>query len=753
MRIVAPKSALYQIFERAYPGLDCWPNMEAFRQGKTDKCSFLSLKRAIDAEDFMSLSETQRARRKVLESSAMRVIPDATNVVMTAVSEQLTRIFSTGLAGDAPHWFSSVISVDMALILLKKTEENLGLREEILDFALGGAGFNMTIAEKESFLKSIVQDWDSSLKILYAGLYAHDNYARSLADWVNDALDKSLQAGFDGKYRNALWNQHKYWQMRDNEFVSLRSTSGDEDDGILFGNMYVLPGFKTLSGLEMDLEHVARSSARMITAQTSLGKSSFLQAIALASVHLETVRTPPDVERSACNNISEFAKKLGLYGKSCLPVYFACRRFSNANDDILKIAIEEALTAGTGFRVQASPEEYMPMLQKASQGNRLILLIDGYDEVPDALRPDFREALWNVLLKLPRAKVIMTCRPLPGEADGNLIIGNVAFAPVILQPFDEKRQMDLLERIRKFAYTDQNMIEAVRALKDNNRYVKQLAANPYMLISITHHFSGSVSQILSEIIKQLMRRHLDLYSKSLESVDVAFEVGIDMAERMFMKLAIDSISAEGGIMNEAVLERSFKNYWRDIDSAADSSKVDSIWRLTRMMFGCRAGIIVAASSGYRFLADVIHWHLAADAIMDEMDLQMLEKVDSNPVFGILSMMMLVKFSNSNDQYEFELSIVESFMKRLNSSSGEDKARMVEILSDLIWDVYGNSHVTSQLLKGGTYKYVHEILQKTVLEAYIANVDEVPESLAGTRIYKNHEDLAEELAKKKKSAKS
>jgi hypothetical protein len=217
---------------------------------------------------------------------------------------------------------------------------------------------------------------------------------------------------------------------------------------------------------------------------------------------------------------------------------------------------------------------------------------------------------------------------------------------------------------------------------------------------------------------------------------------------MFMKLAIDAIPAEGGIMRESVLEKSFKAYWSCSDSQASATELDSIWKLTRMMFGCRAGLIVAASNGYRFLDDVIHWHLAADNLVDTLDLENLEEVKSTPVFAVLSMMMLVKLSITEDQYAFEISIANSFVKRLGESSGEDRKSMVEILSDLIWDTYGNSHVTSQLLRSGPHVEDHRLLQQTVLEAYLANVAEVPDALAQTRIYKSHKDFAEELIKKK-----
>ncbi|MDR1640290.1 MAG: hypothetical protein LBT59_11390 [Clostridiales bacterium] len=739
MRIVEPKSALYEIYEKAYPDLECWAELREYRQGKIGSM-FASIKQAVAQEYLTAANPAFKAKVDDLVKKAKIVlgIPLERVIKVEDVSDELPRIFATGLENKKQHWFSTKYSAGMSLLLLLKTESNLALRGELLDLAISGAGIEMTQAEKEVFIQKIVDVWDDALKILYAGLYAHDKYVKSIEEWVESLIDESLKTGYAAEYRNALWNQHKYWETRDNDFKSLKS----KEEHVLFGDMYVLPGFKTQDGEEMELDRIAASSARMITAQTSLGKSSYLKAIALASIHLETMSKPPEGERSACSNISEFAHKLGVWRKSYLPVYFACRRFESPDDDIIKTAIEDTFALSTGVKSEARSEDYMPMLKKAALGNRLILLVDGYDEVPENLRLDFRKALDAVLIKLPKAKVIMTCRPLPGGADGNLVIGNVTFAPVALQPFDKKRQDNLLDRLRENTYTDKRKIEAVRILIDTNRYVKELAANPYALISIAHHYAGSVSLILDGILGQLIMRHMDMYSTSLTAADLS--VDAQMAKQMFMSLAIDAISAEGGSMRESLLESSFKAYWRKVDLDADDAKLDAIWKLTRMMFGCRAGIIVAANNGYRFLADVIHWHLAADYIEDTQNLTKLEEVKSDPVFAVLSMMVLVKMSDNNNYFGFELSVVQNFVKRLDASSGVDKIKMVEILSDLIFDVYGNSHVTSQLLEAGSNKDLHKLIQRAALEAYLLNVADIPKTLAETRIYKSHKEWAEEL---------
>jgi hypothetical protein len=99
---------------------------------------------------------------------------------------------------------------------------------------------------------------------------------------------------YERNYRESVWEQCKFMDMRENLFQTSKAGGN-----LLLGDMYVIHKLVDSKGHDLALGEILAVNYRMVSAQTSKGKSTLLKAIALACVCEDIA---PDAEKSARRN-------------------------------------------------------------------------------------------------------------------------------------------------------------------------------------------------------------------------------------------------------------------------------------------------------------------------------------------------------------------------------------------------------------------------------------------------------------------
>ena len=119
--------------------------------------------------------------------------------------------------------------------------------------------------------------------------------------------------------------------------------------------------------------------------------------------------------------------------------------------------------------------------EKAGQG-RLLLLLDGLDEVPREARDRAEVLLSELAAKWPRSPIVATTRPIGAWSPGP------EFLELEVLPFDSERRRNFLERW--FGDKDSESAASAAGILETDRGLRELASNPLYLTLLSLLLQG-----------------------------------------------------------------------------------------------------------------------------------------------------------------------------------------------------------------------------------------------------------------------
>ncbi|BAT53248.1 signal transduction protein [Nostoc sp. NIES-3756] len=176
---------------------------------------------------------------------------------------------------------------------------------------------------------------------------------------------------------------------------------------------------------------------------------------------------------------STFLRKMGLealrgkrggFEHNCIPVFIELKRFASSDIDIEKLVTEEFKICGF-----PSPDEFTA---KALEAGKLLILLDGLDEVPSKNLTQAIERIKDFVDKYDRNRFIASCRTAAHRS------GFPRFSDVIMADFDDDQIQQFIlnwfqSEADQQAKTGDKCWELLQ--KSENAAAKELAHTPLLL--------------------------------------------------------------------------------------------------------------------------------------------------------------------------------------------------------------------------------------------------------------------------------
>jgi len=451
------------------------------------------------------------------------------------------------------------------------------------------------------------------------------------------------------------------------------------------------------------------------------GKTSCLRAI-LLSLLQEYNDDLSEKERETFNSIRTAFK----LPERCLPIYLECRYMKDLSSedgcDWIFNTLEKCLILPDDLTKDALLRCITDYLNRS----KVLLLIDGYDEIDKASRKVLAEKLENFRKTLSRKSglsIVLATRPLSSEPD---LPGNFQEWKIkSIRSYDE-------EKLKAFVqdYCDNNTMDANEIMEciDGNPYLKELLSTPAICVWAILKISRNVEpvyQMVNNIIHEIMSRY---HSDDLSDYDII------QCTKVYMELAhkyLASLHDVEGIPCSNFLAWVTKEIQRLIKNSSDEwlkeyleEAAEDMEELEQLFFS-RVPLLEHENGYLRFSSNVFAIHLAA--------LRIVRKADSEPTEGVICELeeydyqyryrvMVAALSIAENSGAFDvLSInkgdlseevadvfAEYMMKRYNAedASSDEKDAIVSAVEDILKERYGRNAVSR--LKNSKYTSVAEL---------------------------------------------
>lgn len=353
----------------------------------------------------------------------------------------------------------------------------------------------------------------------------------------------------------------------------------------------------------------------LIEAPNGYGKTTFLRSILLASSYKYR------------DNLSEAGKKQYEKIKSfhnidndMLCLYVECKHISLAQlsnfDDVDWMYDALANTESIRIARFISAEKFSKLIKDYNENKRLIILIDGFDEIEAKYRFELLEKL-NIFQKNSEfgcnSKIIMTSRPL---------FWNIEFADYIKYSISNKNILEDEKTFLNFVdgYSRNYKFDKGKELYGdikNNYYLRKLVCTPAIIVwlirqyQVNEEFYVTVERILEQIMLRYNSRELtaykDQYKRVYEEIAYRFlclsenEEGLlyyDAEILSLIRSCIEKIATEGDRRFNAVF-------------SIDNRKDEDLGEL----FVTNVALMEYQNGKIKFSTIVFAYHLAARAVL------------------------------------------------------------------------------------------------------------------------------------------
>lgn len=400
----------------------------------------------------------------------------------------------------------------------------------------------------------------------------------------------------------------------------VRSASIDVSRNVFgrFENVYHKPEIEHEYNQSWNLSS-SENRKHVIWAPNGYGKTTFLKSILFSSstdfMNLDNMN---ENGKNMLNDLNEFH---GLNKSDYLPIYIEAAYYSNIDSREPIQWLYEIAQSQMGLdESQISSEDYLATIEKYNSNNKLIYLIDGYDELEDQYRPEFHKAL-NKLLSDKQygsnAIIIVASRPYFEVMNFN------GYDKWSIKPISfENNKQDIKKLI--YSYTrggEYSSPEKVFKILSTNYYLKKMITTPEILIDAIsgcmdyidnqESWNSDISEIVEATISDLITRDAD----AAHATNVDKYGGVKNVKQIYALLAYENIANARGIdagnfVNELreIIEQLCLENRGNSELAFISSLPNS--EIVRLFF-TKMSIFEPAGEYIRFMSDVFATHLAA----------------------------------------------------------------------------------------------------------------------------------------------
>ncbi|HHP5405807.1 TPA: NACHT domain-containing protein [Aeromonas veronii] len=284
-------------------------------------------------------------------------------------------------------------------------------------------------------------------------------------DGLVDELIKSVSGKLKEKISNAFSIEKLKFFKRNVERIGYVKTILNPDSIVSLNEIFFDKAV-SFDGFSIDTFSQLRNKHVLIEGGPGQGKSLFLRKICI----------------NEANNSSH------------IPIFVEFRnlRFESSLRDELISAINEL-----GVSLDFSVFEHL-----ATSG-KIILFLDGFDEIPNDKRSKIARELENIARAFPELRIVVTSRPDSGMGS------SVYFYKLKIDPMPLSVQNEFIEHI----YKSKKQSESINAILKNSTFLSDVTTSPLLLtlFSITYNARqfkpDSLSEFYSLIFPTMLYRH------------------------------------------------------------------------------------------------------------------------------------------------------------------------------------------------------------------------------------------------------
>jgi hypothetical protein len=269
----------------------------------------------------------------------------------------------------------------------------------------------------------------------------------------------------------------------------------------------------------------------MVLGAPGAGKSTFLRKIGLES----------------------FKEKKGNFKHQAIPVLLELKKFTESKID-LKALIEAEFTT-CGF---PKPKEFT---ESALDKGKLLILLDGLDEVPSANVNSVIDAIQDFVDRYDKNRYIASCRTAAYRYNFK------RFSDVILSEFDDEQ---IQQFINNWFRSEEDKQAGTAALcwellkRDENKAAKELAHSPILLtfLCLTYDKSQTFANNRSGLYKKALRILLEEWAAEKRIMRQAIYEGlsVELEEVLLSEIACEGFEADRLFIPQSQLVERIKEF-------------------------------------------------------------------------------------------------------------------------------------------------------------------------------------------------
>jgi len=240
-----------------------------------------------------------------------------------------------------------------------------------------------------------------------------------------------------------------------------------------------------------------QGSRLVIVGDPGCGKSTLLQWMAN---HYARAQQPDSTSPDGPDHDDSALPK-----QDWVPVLVLCRDFSGYN---LPIRLEDLLRIHLKVRqfTDAAIELLLPSFEQLLKNGKVILMIDGLDEIPDPQdRITFCSALNHIALQYPGNPIVLTSRVVGFQVVRESLSAN--FDHLVVAPLDRASKRGFLENWGRFTKLDAAATEQLVKQVCDSRELAKLTDNVFLLAMVAQ------IQILDLVFPD---RRVDIYRRAVQ---------------------------------------------------------------------------------------------------------------------------------------------------------------------------------------------------------------------------------------------
>ena len=478
--------------------------------------------------------------------------------------------------------------------------------------------------------------------------------------------------------------QKKYYELlwKENSMIDIRDLEGGDRlssirENVEIANLYVIPSFFS-NGIEIDKPvDSSKRFSNFIIANSGCGKTTFIQAIITSCICEQLNAFNSDyVNPNSLDNYKLIRKQLGIE-TSFFPIVI---KASMINDyDVSFLNLLSLIDIAARREDSLEGENLYELVSMANREDKVLLLIDALDEIDSGEhRHAFGQMIDKFVTEFPSSNILITSRAI----DFRDYYDCTFYAEVnklSLELFDESKIRELISKWMEndvSLSSDENVEKKYRYFIEN-KYLTEMAKNPYMLTHSLHyranHVNAMPQEIISYVINRLIEKRWPIYKYA------KYGITVDYMREILSYIAWEMADTNSHSISSRNLVTRFCNAADQIESYLEINR--NTWTLIVKEMNTRAGLLILESTGYVFQCNVIEYFLASEWIISK---------------------LIDKFrSTESNQYEI-INSINDMLPRLKDNYWADIVLMM-FSPDSRYNLHKRDKITPALYKYLLYK--------------------------------------------------